>query len=255
MSAYKNLKVSTDGRIARIVLARPPLNILSIAMMREFCDAIEELEKRADIRVLAISGEGKGFSAGVDVGEHMGDSVRAMIDVFHGMFRRLDRIEVPVVGAVHGMALGGGCELALFCDLVLASADCKFGQPEVQVGVFPPLAAAVLPRRIGWQAAADLVLTGRTVRGDEALRMGLVARTFPPESFAAEAEKAIQSLASLSGAVLRATKRALKAAAAPALDPLDRIEKIYLDDLMGTEDAAEGLRAFLDKRPAVWKDR
>jgi cyclohexa-1,5-dienecarbonyl-CoA hydratase len=255
VKTYKSIKASVDGNIARLILARPPLNILNIAMMRELCDAMEDLERRADVRVVVLSGEGKGFSAGVDVGEHVGDGAREMIDVFHGMFRRLDRIEAPVVGAIHGMALGGGCELALFCDLVLASADCKIGQPEVQVGVFPPLAAAVLPRRLGWQAAADLVLTGRVVRGEEARQMGLVARTFPPEAFAAEAEKAVRGIAGLSGSVLRTAKKALRAAAFPALDALEAVERIYLEDLMKTEDAAEGLRAFMEKRAPVWKDR
>ncbi|MHC5040366.1 MAG: enoyl-CoA hydratase/isomerase family protein, partial [Planctomycetota bacterium] len=165
------------------------------------------------------------------------------------------RIEIPIVGAVHGLVLGGGCELAVMCDMLLASEDVKIGQPEIRVGVFPPIAAAAFPRRMPWAAAADLVLTGRTVRGEEALRMGLVSRLIPAGDFTAEVEKAVQEIASLSRPVLRASKRALLAGAQASLGALEAVEKIYIEELMQTEDAHEGLNAFLEKRAPIWKDR
>ncbi|MHC4598694.1 MAG: enoyl-CoA hydratase/isomerase family protein [Planctomycetota bacterium] len=253
--AYENIRFAVEGKIARLALARPPLNVLNLAMMREMTAVLEEVAGRNDLRVLVISGEGKGFSAGVEVGEHIGDTAREMIEVFHGLFRILGRIEIPVVGLVHGMTLGGGCELAALCDLLFASDKLKFGQPEIQVGVFPPVAAAAFPRRVGWAAAADLVLSGRVVGAEEALRLGFVSRVFPADGFAEQSEEAVQAIASLSGAVLRAGKRALIAGAGDPLAALSEIETIYLDELMKTEDADEGLRAFLEKRKPVWKDR
>lgn len=255
MSATEHIRFTVEEGIARLVLARPPLNVLNIAMLREITGVLEETAGRADVRVLVISGEGKAFSAGVEVSEHVGEQARTMIEVFHGLFRVLDRVEVPVVALVHGAVLGGGLELAAMCDLVYASDEAKLGQPEVQVGVFPPVAAAAFPRRMGFAAAADLVLTGRVVRGEEALRLGLVSRVFPAASFAEEGEKAVRALASLSGAVLRSAKKALRRGAASALGALDEVEAIYLDELMATEDAHEGLGAFMEKRKPLWKDR
>lgn len=255
MPEYKHIQVTIEGGVAGLALNRPPLNILNIAMMREINAALDSLSKSGDYRVLAVSGKGKAFSAGVDVGEHMGDSVRDMIGEFHGIFRRLDAIEAPTVALVHGSALGGGCELAIGCDLLFAADGAKIAQPEVQVGVFPPVAAALLPRRAGWQAAADIVLTGRTIVGREAVGLGIAARSFADAEFAAESDKALKSMASMSGAVLRSAKKALRAGSKAALYSLDEIEKIYLDELMRTEDATEGLKAFLEKRRPSWKDR
>jgi cyclohexa-1,5-dienecarbonyl-CoA hydratase len=253
--ATEHIRFTVEGKIARLVLARPPLNVLNLAMMREMTGVLEEVSGREDLRVLVLSGEGKGFSAGVEVGEHVGDTAREMIEVFHGLFRVLARIEIPVVGLVHGLTLGGGCELAALCDLLFACDDLKFGQPEIQVGVFPPVAAAAFPRRVGWAAAADLVLTGRVIGAEEALGLGFVSRVYPAEGFAEKSEKAVQGIAALSGVVLRTAKRALFAGAGDPLAALADIETIYLDELMKTEDADEGLRAFLEKRKPLWKDR
>ncbi|MHC4778350.1 MAG: enoyl-CoA hydratase/isomerase family protein [Planctomycetota bacterium] len=251
---YEHIRFSLDDKVARLTLARPPLNVLNIAMMREMNEALDGVVGNGGIRTLVISGEGKCFSSGVDVGEHMGDSVKEMIEVFHGIFRRMDRIEAPIVGVVHGATLGGGCELALLCDIILASDDLKIGQPEIQVGVFPPIAAVAFPTRMGWAAAADLVLSGRVVKAHEALAMGLVSRVFPSEEFSEKAEKAVRALGALSGPVLRSAKAALRAGARPPLGALPEVEKIYMNDLMTTHDAKEGLQAFLDKRKPVWKD-
>lgn len=253
---HEHIRYAVEDRVGRLVLARAPLNVLNIAMMREMHEVLETAASDEAVRVLLVSGEGKAFSAGVEVGEHVGETAREMIEVFHGLFHRLDRIEVPVVMALHGAVLGGGCELALLGDIVIASANAKIGQPEVQVGVFPPVAAAAFPRRMGWAAAADLVLTGRTVAAEEALRLGLVSRVEEESAFAEAVEKTAKGLAKLSRPVLVSAKRALRAGAgAPALGALETVERIYLDELMTTDDAAEGLNAFLEKRKPVWKDR
>ncbi len=253
--AFENIQFSVKEKVARLVLSRPPVNVMNMAMMREMTGVFEEVAGRKDVRVLAISGEGKGFSAGVEVAEHIGEKAQEMIEVFHGLFRALETVEIPVVAVVHGMALGGGCELVSLCDIVLVAEESKIGQPEIQVGVFPPVAAAAWPRRMGWAAAADLIFSGRTIRGAEAVTMGLASRCHPGDALEEEAETYLGGLASLSRPVLRATKRALRAGGAPALGALDDVESVYLDELMKLEDAHEGLTAFLEKRSPRWKDR
>jgi cyclohexa-1,5-dienecarbonyl-CoA hydratase len=164
-------------------------------------------------------------------------------------------MEVPVVAAVNGAALGGGCELLLACDLVIASERAKLGQPEIRLGVFPPVAAALLPRLIGRQRALDLVLTGRVIAATEAQAIGLVGRVVPAEGFDEAVDEYVGSLSSLSRPVLRLTKRTVVEGMAESLwEAFDRAERRYLDELMELEDAHEGLAAFLEKREPVWRD-
>lgn len=144
--AYEHIKLAVADGVATLTLCREPLNVLNIAMMKEMNQALDTLSP-AGLKVLLIQAEGKAFSAGVDVGEHLGDQVHDMIEVFHGIFRRMEKLGVVTVASVQGAALGGGCELAAYCDLVVASAKAKFGQPEILVGVFPPVAALVFPGR------------------------------------------------------------------------------------------------------------
>jgi len=175
--------------------------------------------------------------------------------LFHGAIRRLVGFEAPVVAVVHGAALGGGCELALACDIVLARDDLRLGQPEIQLAVFPPAAAALLPHLIGRQRAMDLVLTGRSLRADEALRMGLVSRVFPAAEFDIGTEAVLAGLAAQSGPAMRLAKRAVAEGAELAFAPgLARAESIYLEDLMQLADAREGLAAFMAKRPPAWEE-
>jgi cyclohexa-1,5-dienecarbonyl-CoA hydratase len=250
------IRVEERGEsVARIVLARPPLNVLNIAMLKELCDAVDALAERPRLRVLVIAAEGRVFSAGVDVEDHVGDKVGPMIAAFHGLFRRLADFEPVTVAEVHAHALGGGCELATFCDLVLASEDATFGQPEIQLGLFPPVSAAAFPYFVHGKKTLELILTGERVDAREAKRIGLVNHTWPAEHFADEAGSFVERLASRSGVALRLAKKAYYAGVdVPFADALDRAERIYLRELMASRDALEGIDAFREKREPRWDD-
>ena len=256
--SFRHIAFEKQDGVARLTLNKPPLNVLDIAMMREINAALEGLGDDASVKVLVFeAAEGsKAFSAGVDVSEHTAEMVEEMIEVFHRIFRQLDALEIPTVAVVGGAALGGGCELVLFCDMVIASEKASFGQPEIQVGVLPPIAVIALPNIIGPKKAMEMVLIGDRIRADEAERLGLVNKVVPPEELQAAAEEFVGKLVKLSGAVLRLTKRAVRVGSVGSFtDGLAAVEEVYLGPLMGTEDAHEGLSAFAEKRAPVWKDR
>jgi cyclohexa-1,5-dienecarbonyl-CoA hydratase len=254
MSDYEFFETSVSEGVATITLNRPPVNVLNIAMMAEFNALLETVLSRRDYAALAIRAKGKAFSAGVDVADHTADRVEEMIRQFHGIFRKLALTDALTVAVVQGAALGGGCELATFCDVVLASDRAKFGQPEVQVGVFPPVAACVLPHRVGLAKAVELVATGATVGATEAHAMGLVNHLYPAQEFDARVEEYLQAVGGLSRPVVRMAKRAtVLADREQILSHLDRAEKLYLDELLKLSDAQEGIAAFVEKRAAVWK--
>ena len=254
---FHHIRLEKKDSVARLVLNKPPLNVLDIATMREINTALESLIEDAAVKVLVFeAAEGsKAFSAGVDVSEHTADTVEEMIEVFHRIFRLLDALEVPTVAVVGGAALGGGCELALFCDMIIASEKASFGQPEIQVGVFAPVAAVALPGIIGPKKTMELLLTGDRIRAADAERLGLVNRVVPPDELGAAAAELVGKLSKLSAAVLRLTKRAVQVGSVGRFDEgLLAVEELYLGPLMDTEDAQEGLAAFMEKRAPVWKD-
>jgi len=256
--SFEHIRFDVDGGVARLTLDKPPVNVLDIAMMREINTALEGLGGDAEIKALVFeAAEGsKAFCAGVDVSDHTADKVDEMIEVFHRIFRQLDGLEIPTVAVVGGAALGGGCELALFCDMVIASEKASFGQPEIQVGVLPPIAVVELPKIVGPKKALEMVLIGDRIRTDEAQRVGLVNQVVPAEELQSAADEFVGKLTKLSGAVLRLTKRAVRVGSAGSFaDGLDAVEELYLGPLMETEDAHEGLAAFMEKRSPVWKDK
>ena len=252
---YKTIVVEEKDMIGRITFNNPPLNILNIEMMKEINNAVKDFQKR-NLKVLILNANGKAFSAGVDVSDHTKEKVKGMIQVFHDIFTNLHKINSPTVALVNGAALGGGCEVATFCDIVIASEKSKFGQPEIMVGVFPPVAAAIFPKLMWSKKALELMLTGETIRANEAKELGLVNQILPVENFEAEAEKFItEKLASNSAVVLQLTKRAfMEGATQNYSESIKKIEDIYLNELMKTNDANEGLAAFLEKRQPVWKN-
>ncbi|MEK7467596.1 MAG: enoyl-CoA hydratase/isomerase family protein [Planctomycetota bacterium] len=234
--------------VARFTLAHPPVNVINLALMEEALAAIRQADWKS-VRCCILSGEGKSFSAGVDVGEHVGPTCEPMIRRFHELFRALVDLPCALVARVQGNCLGGAAELLLACDSVVVTDDSKIGFPEIRLGVFPPVACAVLRGIVGETRARRLILSGETITGRAAAEIGLATRSVP----AAELDAAVEAEASLftrhSAAALRESRRALA-----DLD-LTRIEEIYLGALMKTADASEGLNAFLEKRPPQWKDR
>jgi cyclohexa-1,5-dienecarbonyl-CoA hydratase len=253
---FKNIEVKKEGALTEICLNRPPVNVLNIEMMREVTEALLGVEKDHSVKLLVLSGKGKAFSAGVDVGEHHPKKVEEMIETFNGMFFALNRVEAPSLALVRGAALGGGCELALFCDMVFASDKAKFGQPEVRVGFFPPIAAAILPRLVGRSRAIEICLTGRTFGAEEAYRWGLINCFFRDETFEQDVKKIVDDILASSPLVLRFNKRAIDLGhALPFKQSYEKINSLFLGELMKTDDVLEGISSFEEKRKPEWKNR
>jgi cyclohexa-1,5-dienecarbonyl-CoA hydratase len=254
--AYKNIKYQFSDSVARITLNRPPLNVLNIEMMKEINQVIEGLFAEKSLKLLVFDAEGKAFCAGVDISEHMGDKVMEMIKTFHQIFRNLINLNRPTLAVINGSALGGGCELVTFCDFIIASENSKLGQPEIQVGVFPPIACIIMPEIISRTKAMELLLTGSVINAREAQTIGLINRCVPVESLKEEEIKFTGQITKLSAAVLGHTKlTALKRQHNNFLDYLDEVEDFYLNKLMKTDDATEGLKSFLEKRKPEWKNK
>jgi cyclohexa-1,5-dienecarbonyl-CoA hydratase len=242
--------------VARITLNHPPLNILDIPMIAELGDALAGVQSASDAKVLVIAHQGRALSAGVSIQDHTPDKAGEMLEKFHGVLRQLNSLAIPSIALVDGMALGGGCELAVVCDMVLASDRASFGQPEIKVGVFPPVAAILFPRLVGRNRALELVLTGEAIDAAEAKNIGLINRVFPAARFNEMADEFIRKLTSLSGAALRLTKRAVDRGLYESFSAgLTAVEQLYLGELMRTNDAREGLNAFLEKRKPVWQNK
>jgi len=241
----------SDPHAYRITLADPPLHILDVAMLGELRDAIARV--RGDRHCLIIDAQGdKAFSAGASVQDHLGDRVREMLRVFHDCFRALSRLELTTVALVRGAALGGGCELALACDFVLASGNARFGVPEIALGVFPPVGAYQLSRQLAPRRGLEMMLTGDPIDAATARRYGLVNAVF--EDFDAQAAEWLERLYRHSASSLRFAKKAFRLAQADDFERrLADVERLYLEELMRTEDATEGLNAFLEKRPPKWR--
>lgn len=252
---YQFIETSIADGLATITLNRPPVNVLNIAVMDEINAFLAGLKGKKDLKVILFAAKGKCFSAGVDVGEHMGDLAPKMIASFHRMFRLMEEIGVLTVASVYSSCLGGGCELAVFCDLVIAADNSKFGQPEIQVGVFPPIAAQLFPRIIGRKAAMELILSGKILGAQETLALGLINKVVPAAELEAQTKEFVKPYLGLSAEVLRSTKKAITKGLMDDFDSsLKVIEDIYLKELMKTHDAMEGLKSFLEKRKPVWKN-
>lgn len=231
-----------EGRLARIVLARPPLNVLDLDHLGAFADAAERGARgQAAVLLLRAAEDCRAFSAGNDVADHAPEHAPPMLERFHRAVRALRETDAITVAEVRGAAFGGGCELVAACDLAVAAPDARFGQPEIDVGCFPPVAAALLPQRIGWTRAVEMIATGRILDAGEAHRIGLVTRLAP------DANGLVAELLAKSPEVLRCAKAALRGGT------LERAERIYEQRLLPLADCAEGVRAFLEKRPPDWE--
>jgi cyclohexa-1,5-dienecarbonyl-CoA hydratase len=239
-----------------IVLDRPPLNIIDGEMLHELDAAWTEVEDlKAQVTVIAGAGE-RAFSAGVHVADHMPGKIETMINEFHRLVLRIRKSECITIAAVHGYTFGGGAELAMMCDLVLAADDTQFGQPEISLACYPPVAVAHLPRLIGLHKAAEMILLGEPITAAEAERLGVVNKVVPRASLNTTVDAYADKLLAKSSVVLALAKRAMRESAGHDFErALDRSQELYLHDLIKTEDMVEGMKAFLEKRPPSWNNR
>ena len=248
------IHTSIEDGIGHIVLDQPPLNILTQQLLGDLRRDLAALEAEETLRVLIVSAEGKHFSAGADVGEHMPPAFEQMIPEFIETVAKIDSFPLPVVAAVQGRCLGGGFELAQAADMIVAGEGAMFGQPEIMLGVLPPAACAVLPDICAHGRAAEIVFTGEALNAFDAHQAGLVLRVVADDRLEAEALELANKIARHSAAALKVTKRALRVGLKERrTSAFAAVNKIYVDELMQTEDAAEGLQAFLDKRKPIWK--
>jgi len=253
MESLDRIAMDLIPPVARITLHHAPLNVIDIAMMEELAQALAEIEARSDIFAIVIRGDGKAFSAGVDVAAHTPDKVGGMLARFHAVIRALVATKKVTIAQVHGHCLGGGAELAMVCDMVYTSASAQWGFPEIRLGCYPPVACAGLAALIGQKRAAESILTGRTMAGDEAAAIGLATRAVAEAELQGCVDGLLHELEKLSPAALAVTKKAFYVWDAMHFDKgLVRAEKTYLEELMKTDDAQEGIRAFMEKRPAEW---
>lgn len=244
-----------DG-VAYVTLNAPPLNILTADLMLALAEAVEHAQQDASLRAIALTANGRAFSAGADVGEHRPEEAPAMISAFSRLFESLGASELPLVAAVDGAALGAGFELALMADILLASDRSTFGQPEIRLGFFAPVGVSWLAARIGVGRALEVTCTGRKFTAAEMAAMGLVSRVVPADDLETALETVLDDLRRSSGAVMRMNVRLTRQLhGRPFEEGRRTAERVFLDELMATSDVREGIAAFFEKRAPHWQHR
>lgn len=243
-----------DG-IKTISMDKPPLNIINIEMLKEMSVILEEVQKDDSLYALVITAKGRVFSAGVDIADHTGDKANEMIKYFHGIFKTMNNINIPILSVVNGSCLGGACEIVLFTDIILATENAKFGQPEIVVGVFPPIAAIILPDIIGMKNTFDFLLTGRVIDAKLAYEWRMVNKLIESAKISDEINFYANQFKKTSRSSLKLTKQAIKRTKDNFEIELKKVEDFYLNTLMKTSDAEEGLKAFLEKRTPRWQHK
>ena len=254
--AFEFVNVRLDAAVARMTLNRPEHNLLNEGMLRELADGIAFAGEREDIKLIVIDSACKVFCGGIDIGEYTSQRVFQMLDAFHAAFAGMLEVGKPVVCVINGPAIGGGAELAAFGDLVVATPKARFAQPEITIGVFPPLASTILPFLVGSKTALELVLTGEAVTAERALELGMVNRLVPEAQLDATVNDLIARITAHSGPVLTMAKKAILGGMGLSLrDGLKHSMNIFLNELYRLEDSQEGLRALVEKRKPNWKNR
>ena len=257
---YQTLRYEVEDQIAVLTINRPEaLNALNGQVIGELEEAVSAVEADRSLKALIITGEGRSFVAGADIG------AQAPLDVDGGrrwgqrgsaLFRRIEKLEIPTIAAVNGFALGGGCELALACDIILASEKAKFGQPEVGLGITPGFSGTQrLPRREGVGKAKELIYTGKMIKADEALRIGLANEVYPPEELMEQAKSLAKTIAGNAPIAVRYAKAAIDRGLQTDIDSGIAVENELFAMCFATADQKEGMQAFLDKRPATFQNR
>lgn len=256
-SPYQHIRFRIEDRAGRITFARPPLNVLNIEMMREIASAVSDCAERELVAIVFDADkECRSFSAGVAIEEHVQETIFQMLDAFHSIFRLMEQVAKPAIALVDGAALGGGCELVAACDIVIASDRARFGQPEIKLGVFPPVAAVLLPMVIGEKRARELILTGEIIDAVEAGRLGLCNHVVPGAQLEPKLLEVLSKLKELSGTSLQFARQSLDLGRGRSIDAVLTVqENIYLQELMKTQDANEGVKAFMEKRKPIWRNK
>jgi cyclohexa-1,5-dienecarbonyl-CoA hydratase len=256
--ATATVQYALQEDVAYVTLNAPPLNILSAGMMLELADAVSRAQAEPTAKALVFQAQSgsRAFSAGADVGEHRPENAAVMIAAFSRLFAALGASELPIVAAVDGAALGAGFELAIMADILLASDRAKFGQPEIRLGFFAPVAVAWLARRIGIARAVEVTSTGRTYTAAEMRDFGLVSRVVTTAELPGTLEATLTDIRCASAAVIRMNVRLTRQLAdRPFSEAHREAERVFLSDLMATDDVREGIASFFEKRPPVWKNR
>ncbi len=254
MSKY--LKVEKADGVARITFDRPKHNVLNIEMMNELNAELESLIADNDLKCLVLLGQGPSWCAGVEVSDHKPETVNEMISTFNRIFELMDKLEVPIIAGVHGACLGGGMEMAIACDIVVASEKAAFGQPEIKLGFFPPYAAVRLPQLVGPAKAVEICTTGKRYSTKEAKKMGLIAYKADEDKFKETLDKLVAEIQYSSPLIIRLNKRAVKQHLGMDFPKaIQGVSDLFLNVLMKSEDTSEGIRSFEEKRKPVWKNR
>jgi cyclohexa-1,5-dienecarbonyl-CoA hydratase len=253
---FEFVKFSIENAVARITLNRPEHNLLNEVMLREISDGITSAGESDDVKLLVVDSACKVFSGGIDIGEYTSQRVFQMLDAFHGAFAAMLDVGKPVLCVVNGPAIGGGAELAAFGDLVIATPKARFAQPEITIGVFPPLASTILPFLVGPKTALELVLTGEAVTAERALDLGLINRLVAEDKLEHTVNELVSRITAHSGPVLTMAKKAILGGMGLSLrDGMKNSMNIFLNELYRLEDSQEGLRALVEKRKPNWKNK
>ncbi len=255
---YELILTEIRGRVGLITLNRPQaMNALNNQLMRELMDALESFDKNDTTGAMVITGNEKAFAAGADIKEMAGKSIHEMMDRDHiAVFGRIRTIRKPVIAAVSGWALGGGCEIALSCDMIIASESARFGQPEINIGVIPGAGGTQrLTHAVGKAIAMEMILNDRRLTAQEAYQFGMVNRVVPVESYLDEALKLAEEIASRAPVAVRAAKKMINQAYERTLSEGLAAEKQEFYNLFATEDQKEGMQAFVEKRQPQWKGK
>jgi cyclohexa-1,5-dienecarbonyl-CoA hydratase len=254
--AFKFLLFDTSTFVARITLNHPPYNVLTVPLMTELAEAIESLNGRADIKCILLDSSQRHFSAGISLEDSKPDRVFQTLDAFNRVFQAIGEISKPLIVVVNGQAIGAGSELVAFGDIVIATPNARFAQPEVKMGVFPPFAAIMLPQLIGPKKTYELILTGHALTAEEAQSLGFVNRVVPETELKNTVGEILARIGEFSGPVLEMTKMVISGSMGlPLAEAVKKSQDIYLNQLMALEDVQEGLRAVLEKRKPVWKNK
>ena len=253
---FQFVKFRSEGEVAWLTLDRPEHNLLNERMLGELAAGIAALGDHSEIKLIVLDSAAKAFCGGIELGEYTQRRVFQLLDAFHGAFSAMLDTPKPVLVVVNGPAFGGGAELAALGDLVIATPKARFAQPEIKLGVFPPLAAAILPYIAGPKLALELVLTGETMSAERARDLGLVNWVVPQDELDTKVKEVIAKVTAQSGPVLSMAKKAiLGSLGLPLREGVRNSMKVFLNELADLEDSQEGLRALVEKRAPKWKNR